>query len=66
VLTIHRSRSARHLDYTYSLRFQTSLAIAPEFVTNAASDLANAASTINAVNAAAAANTSDVVAAGAD
>jgi PPE-repeat protein len=43
-----------------------SLAIAPEFVTDAASDLAKVGSTINAANSAAAANTSNVVAAGAD
>ena len=43
-----------------------SFAIAPEFVTGAASDLANVGSAINAANAAAAAFTSDVVAAGAD
>lgn len=43
-----------------------SLAIAAEFVTDAASDLANVGSAINAANSAAAATTSDVVAAGAD
>lgn len=43
-----------------------SLAIAAEFVTDAASDLANVGSAINAANSAAAATTSNVVAAGAD
>ena len=43
-----------------------SLTIAPEFVADAASNLANVGSAINAANAAAATNTSDVVAAGAD
>jgi hypothetical protein len=38
---------------------QMSFAIAPEFVTGAASDLANVGSAINAANAAAAAFTSD-------
>jgi hypothetical protein len=43
-----------------------SIVIAPEFVTDAASKLANVGSTINAANAAATAPTSGVVAAGAD
>src|SRR5271156_2008686 len=43
-----------------------SFVIAPELVTDAASNLANLGSAINAANAAAASPTSDVVAAGAD